>query len=65
MVQNWYKKSAWIFLGQCLRVDQGRWSQSIIGATLNRRDGSERVVCGFEADSRGILVYACPYHFYE
>ncbi len=29
-----------------------------MGATLNRRDGSGRVVCGFEADSRGILVYA-------
>lgn len=44
---------------------EGKPAQSIIGATLNRRDGSGHVVCGFEADSRGILVYACPYHFYE
>lgn len=32
-------------------------AQSIIGATLKRREGSGRVVFGFEADSRGILVY--------
>ena len=31
--------------------------QSVIGATLNRRDGSVRVVSGFEADSRDIRVY--------
>lgn len=40
---------------------QGLWvvpAQSIMGATLKRRDDSGRVVCGFEADSRGILVYA-------
>lgn len=29
-----------------------------MGATLKRREGSGRVICGFEADSRGILVYA-------
>lgn len=29
-----------------------------MGATLKRREGSGRVVCGFDADSRGILVYA-------
>lgn len=44
---------------------EGKPAQSIIGATLNRRDGPGRLVCGFEADSRGILVYAFPYHFYE
>jgi len=34
-----------------------------MGATLKRRDGSGRVVCGFDANSRGILVYAFMYHF--
>ncbi|GLO08203.1 hypothetical protein PPUJ20005_21720 [Pseudomonas putida] len=34
-----------------------------MGATLKRRDGSGRVVSGFGANSRGILVYAFWYHF--
>ena len=42
---------------------QKRCPQSIMGATLNWRLGSGRVVCGFEAFSRGILVYAFWYHF--
>lgn len=37
-------------------------AQSIIGATLNRREGSGRVVCGVKAVSKGILVYAFLYH---
>ena len=37
-------------------------AQSIMGATLKRRDGSGRVVCGLQAVSRDILVYACLYH---
>ena len=42
---------------------QKRCPQSIMGATLNWRLGSGRVVCGFEAFSRGILVYAFMHHF--
>jgi hypothetical protein len=34
-----------------------------MGATLKRRDGSGCVDCGFETDSRDILVYALLYHF--
>ncbi len=34
-----------------------------MGATEKRRDGSGRVLCGFKADSRGILVYAFLYRF--
>lgn len=37
-------------------------ARSIIGATLNRREGSWRVVCGIKAVSKGILVYAFLYH---
>lgn len=42
---------------------QEEYAQSIIGATLKRREGSGRVVCGVEAVSRDILVYAFMYHF--
>ena len=42
---------------------QEKYAQSIMGATLKRRDGSGRVVCGFEAFSRSILGYVVMYHF--
>lgn len=44
--------------GPVIRGLQEATAQSIIGATLKRREGSGRVICGFEADSRGILIYA-------